>query len=110
MMLCLDTVDTSQVQWSTKNGISIYYDTTERLCTLKIDNLTDDNKGNYSCSVMIPYPDDDRILKLNSTFINLTPIPFNHPKNNDKIILGTTTPIIVVTAICCWKKPWMIEH
>ena len=73
-----------------KNSISIYYDTTKGACTLKIDKLTDDNKGDYSCSVMILYPDGNGLIKLNSTSINL-----NHPKNDSKIILGTTIPIIL---------------
>ncbi|XP_019862608.1 PREDICTED: uncharacterized protein LOC109591287, partial [Amphimedon queenslandica] len=68
-----------------KNGISIYYDTTEGVCTLKIDKLTDDNKGNYSCSVMVPYPDGNGFLRLNSSSI-----PINCPKNYDKTILAAT--------------------
>lgn len=90
-----------------KNGISIYYDTTEGICTLKIDKLTDDNKGNYSCSVMVPYPDGNGFLKLNST-----PIPINCPKNYDKTILAAAISIvcvlivILIMTICCRKKLW----
>ena len=41
-----------------KSDFLIRYDPTAGACTLQINKLNNKNKGSYSCSVMIPYPDD----------------------------------------------------
>ena len=54
-----------------KHGISINYDSSKKACVLTIDKLTKKNRGNYSCSAIVLYPDGNGFLKLNSTSLTL---------------------------------------
>ena len=54
-----------------KRGLSINYDSSMEACILIIDKLTKENEGNYSCSVLVPYPDGNGFLKINSTSVTL---------------------------------------
>lgn len=108
-------------------GISIYYDPFSSVCTLKIDQLSDVNEGSYSCSVIVPYPDGNGFLKLNSTSVTLrsssTTTPTPQPSSNGNTIgitLGIIVPVVVLIILisgivfillcrskewCCFSKP-----
>ena len=76
-----------------KNDISIYYDSSVGVCTLKINKLTSKNEGSYSCSLMIPYPDDNGFLKLNSNSASLS-----KSKNNEyiyQIVIGVIVILVL---------------
>ena len=55
-----------------KKGITISHDSTSKICSIEIEKLTKDNEGNYSCSVMVPHPDGNGFLIINSTAVELT--------------------------------------
>ena len=81
-----------------KRGISIYYDSSNDVCSLKIDKFSEDNKGSYSCNVMVPYPDGSGYLRLNSTPI----IP--QDSNTITEILGVTVgsiSLIIIAIVIC---------
>ena len=96
-----------------KRGISIYYDSSNDACSLKIDKLTKDNKGNYLCNVMVPYPDGNEYLRLKSTSITLQDSNTSSTKAI-QIAVGATVGniiliiivIIICTCVCCrcWRK------
>ena len=84
------------------NDITIYYD---KICTIKINKLTSKNKGNYSCLLMIPNPDDNGYLKLQSGSANLSP----NDEQIYQIVLGLIGAIAFVViacliAYCCYRK------
>lgn len=102
-------------------GISIYYDPSSSVCTLKVDQLSDVNEGSYLCSVIVPYPDGNGFLKLNSTSVTLrsssTTRPTPQPSSNGNTIgitLGIIVPVVVliilisgiVFILLCWSKKW----
>lgn len=125
---------TNRMEDKTK-GISIYYDPSTSVCTLKIDQLSDINEGSYSCSVIVPYPDGNGFLKLNSTSVTLrlsstttptpqpTTTPTPQPSSNGNTIgitLGIIVPVVVLIILisgivfillcrskewCCFSKP-----
>ena len=86
-----------------ERGISIYYDSSDDVCSLKIDKFSEDNKGNYSCNVMVPYPDGSGYLRLNSTPI--TPIiPQDSNTSYSAKILGVTVgsiSLIIIAIMIC---------
>lgn len=55
-----------------KKGITISHDSTNKICSIEIEKLTKDNEGNYSCSVMVPHPDGNGFLIINSKAVTLT--------------------------------------
>ena len=55
-----------------KKGITISHDSTNKICSIEIEKLTKDNEGKYSCSVMVPHPDGNGFLIINSTAVTLT--------------------------------------
>ena len=121
-----------------KRGISIYYDSSDDVCSLKIDKLTEDNEGNYLCNVMVPYPDGSGYLRLNSTSITLhqdsntstnSNTSSNTRSSNTKAIIiavGASVgnisliiiAIVVCTCVCRWywlkaqgvKQPLLNNH
>ena len=87
-----------------KRGISIYYDSSDDVCSLKIDKFSEDNKGNYSCNVMVPYPDSSGYLRLNSTPI--IPQDFNTITKILGVSVGTVSLIIIAIVICICVCRW----
>ena len=94
-----------------KKDISIQYDDTRctsRLqCSLQVNKLTSKTEGNYSCSVMISYPDGIGYLTLNSNKPT-----FEATKNNDLkitlIVIGVLAIIIIGLVACgsiyCYRR------
>ena len=91
-----------------KNDILIRYDSSRKACILKINKLTEDNEGVYLCSVMVPYPDGNGFLKINSTTVTLLRSP-NDVKTIG-IIAGITATgvtiaiIVVITVLCICRR------
>lgn len=80
-----------------KNGISIQYNGLHEECILKIDKLTKENEGNYSCSVLIPCCDNaDLIIKLSS---NGTELLAGQKLDEIHITLITVFTVVDVLAI-----------
>lgn len=85
-----------------KNDITIYYD---KICIIKINKLTSKNKGQYSCLLMIPNPDDNGYLKFYSGSTNFSP----HNEHIYQIVLGLIGAIAAVGIICliiycCYRR------
>ena len=104
-----------------KRGISIYYDSSNDACSLKIDKLTKDNEGNYSCNVMVPYPDGSGHLKLKSTSITLQGSNSSTRSTCSStkaihIAVGVTVGnisliiIAIVICICVCRRYWLKAH
>ena len=83
-----------------KKEISIQYDDTRCTsssspqCSLQVNKLTSKTEGNYSCSVMIPYPDGIGYLRLNSNKPTL-----EATKNSDLKITLTVIGVLVIIII-----------
>ena len=80
-----------------KSDFLIRYNPTAGACTLEINKLNDKNKGSYSCSVMIPYPDDAGFLKIDSNSTALS----TSQKNDHiyQIVLGVIAAIVMLICI-----------
>ena len=94
-----------------KDGISINYDSSMEACILMIDKLTKENEGNYSCSVMVPYPDGNGFLKISSTSLTLHTPTFDATQTIGTAVgvtVGVIAIIVIVVAIIimCKKKEW----
>ena len=100
-----------------KDGISINYDSNMEACILMIDKLTKENEGNYSCSVMVPYPDGNGFLKISSTSVTLHTPTFDATQTIRTtvgvtagviVIIFIVVAIIIIACICkkkeCYKK------
>ena len=93
-----------------KQGISINYNSSMEACILTIDKLTKDNEGNYSCSVMVPYPDGNGFLKINSTSVALHAFDTTKTIGYTVGVAVVATLIIIVGVIIiscvCKRKKW----
>ena len=95
-----------------KRGISIYYDSSNDACSLKVDKLTKDNDGYYLCNAMVPYPDGSGYLRLKSTSITLQ----NSNTKAIQIAVGVTVGnisliiIVIVICICVCCRCWLKAH
>lgn len=83
-----------------KKDISIQYDDTRCTsslspqCSLQVNKLTSKTEGNYSCSVMISYPDGIGYLTLKSSGSTFKPT-----KNNDLKMTLTVIGVLVIIII-----------
>ncbi|XP_019851136.1 PREDICTED: uncharacterized protein LOC109581457 [Amphimedon queenslandica] len=80
--------------------ISIFYNAMSDVCALKIKRVIDANRGEYACSVMIPYPTGNAFLKLNSS--SFTPTSSPSPKTQPAtigIVFGAIATVVAIVII-----------
>ena len=88
-----------------KKGITISHDSTNKICSIEIEKLTKDNEGKYSCSVMVPHPDGNGFLIINSTAVTLTATGADATTIGISVGVSAVLVIIAITIIgfvyCC---------
>ena len=82
-----------------KKGITISHDSTNKICSIEIEKLTKDNEGNYSCSVMVPRPDGNEFLIINSNAVKLTATGVDATKIGISVGVSAILVIIAITII-----------
>lgn len=88
-----------------KKGIAISRDSTNKICSIEIEKLTKDNEGNYSCSVMVPHPDGNGFVIINSKAVELTATGVDATTIGISVGVSAIVVIIGITIIgfvyCC---------
>ena len=80
-----------------KKGITISHDSTSKICSIEIEKLTKDNEGKYSCSVMVPHPDGNGFVIINSTAVTLTATGAD--ATTIGISVGVSAVLVIIIAI-----------
>ena len=79
-----------------KEHTTVYYDSTISTCTLEIDTQSISANGAYYCSLILPYPHENRFLKTNSSRVEIKQSDLESKNSNLEVRIGLGVGLSVV--------------
>ena len=79
-----------------KEHTTVYYDSTISTCILEIDTQSISANGAYYCSLILPYPHENRFLKTNSSRVEIKQSDLESKNSNLQLQIGLGVGLSVV--------------
>ena len=79
-----------------KEHTTVYYNSTLSTCILEIDTQSISANGAYYCSLILPYPHENRFLKTNSSYVEIKQSDQESGSSNLELQIGLGVGLSVV--------------